>query len=219
MLLEKLNKKIADIQIPKRMQNLKVSDEGYPVPWFVPWHDGKWEFRGMDGEKFGIAIRHKRCWLCGEPLGVHMTFVLGPMCSVTRTTAEPPCHHECAEYAALACPFLSQPRMRRNEVRMPEEPSVAGIMIKRNPGVSALWTTRSYKIFRTEGGPGILFTIGDPEKVEWFAESRKADRSEIMESINTGLPILVREAEKDGEEAITLLRKQLDFALQYVPKD
>ena len=219
MLLEQLNKRIANIEIPVRMRNLKVSDEGYPVPWFVPWYDGKWEFRGMDSEKFKIAIRHKKCWLCGDTLGVHMTFVLGPMCIVTRTTSEPPCHHDCAEYAVRACPFLTQPRMRRNEVGLPEERDVAGTMIKRNPGVTALWTTRSYKLFRAEGGSGVLFTVGDPEKVEWYAESRRAKREEVIYSIDTGLPILAREASKDGPEAVVQLKDQVNDAMRYIPQE
>ena len=61
-----------------------------------------------------------KCWLCGQTLGKHMTFPIGPMCAITRTTAEPPSHLACAEYAVKACPFLSQPRMRRNERDLPE---------------------------------------------------------------------------------------------------
>jgi hypothetical protein len=205
--MTKLNQRIAGIEIPDRMRHLKISDEGYPVPWFVPWVDGKPEFRGMDGEKFGIAVRHKRCWLCGEPLGKHMTFVIGPMCGITRTTAEPPCHHSCAEYAVKACPFLTQPRMRRNEKDMPEGGTVAGIMIKRNPGVVLMWTTTSYKIFKSGG---ILFKVGDPEKIEFCSNGRTAERQEILESIESGIPILMKEAEKDGQDGIAELHKHLE---------
>jgi hypothetical protein len=109
--------------------------------------------------------------------------------------------------------------MRRNEVGLPEELDVAGTMIKRNPGATALWTTRSYKLFRAEGGPGVLFTVGDPEKVEWYAEGRRAKREEIIYSIDTGLPILAREASKDGPEAVVQLKDQVNDAMGYIPQE
>jgi hypothetical protein len=65
----------------------------------------------------------------------------------------------------------------------------AGHMIKRNPGVSLLWTTRSYRPFR-DGSGGILFRVGEPSQVEWFAEGRLATRAEVEESVRTGLPAL-----------------------------
>jgi hypothetical protein len=106
-----LNQRIARLELPDRMRSLKISDEGFPTPWFVPWIDGKPEFRGMVGEKLGIALRHKRCWICGQPLGKYLTFSIGPMCAVNRNIAEPPSHLSCAEYSVRACPFLSNPRM------------------------------------------------------------------------------------------------------------
>ena len=219
MFMEQLNKRIASIEVPHRMRHLKVSDEGYPVPWFVPYIDDKPEFRGMDGQKFKMAIRQKKCWLCGEPLGKYMTFVLGPMCTITRTTAEPPCHHDCAEYAAKACPFLSQPRMRRNEKdKTWDDGNVAGMMIKRNPGVACLWTCFNYRIFN-DGNGGVLFTVGDPEKVSWWAEGRTATFEEVRYSVDTGLPILVREAQKDGGDALLQLTSQVNDAVKYFPKE
>ena len=221
--MTELNKRIADIEIPHRMRGLRVSDEGYPVPWFVPWVNNKPEFRGMDGEKFMVAVRHKRCWLCGEPLGKYMTFVIGPMCAVNKNTAEPPCHHDCAIYAVEACPFLTQPKMRRNEKDAPwlqeeEDKRVAGIMIRRNPGVTCLWTSLSYRTVKVAGGSGILFRLDDPVRLEFFAESRRATYAEITFSISTGLPALLREAEKDGQEAVNELHKMVEDAVKLIPK-
>jgi hypothetical protein len=224
MKMAKLNQRIVNIEVPDRMRKLKISDEGYPVPWFVPWVDGKPEFRGMDSEKFKTAVRLKRCWLCGEQLGKFMVFVIGPMCSVNRVSAEPPCHRSCAEYAARACPFLSQPKMRRNETDAPwdqvaENKRVAGIMIKRNPGVTLLWATEKYTVFRTPGGPGVLFRMGNPESVEFYAEGRKATRKEIMHSIESGLPELHKLAIAEGPESVAALEKQVVEAIKLVPKD
>lgn len=211
-----LNKRIMHIDVPERMRGLAISDEGYPIPWFVPYVDGKPEFRAMDSEKMGIAVRHNKCWLCGHTMGVHLTFPIGPMCVVTRTTSEPPSHLACAEYGAKACPFLTQPRMRRNEKDKPEG-EVAGIYIDRNPGCVALWTCRDYKPFRDHMTKGILFRIGDPEHVEYYANGRRATRDEILLSMETGLPILLEIAARDGPDALSELEGQYERAMSYVP--
>jgi hypothetical protein len=176
--------------LPRRMQHLRIDDRGYPVPWFVAWIDGKPDFRVADGAKLAKALSGHNCWLCGEPVGRKATFVIGPMCAVNRTTAEPPCHHDCATYAATACPFLRLPKAKRNERNLPEAGKLpAGEMIKRNPGVTLLWTTESYTV--RQYSDGILFTLhGEPVSVEWYAQGRPATREEVLESIDSGLPIL-----------------------------
>lgn len=214
------NNRIVHIEVPERMRSFKLSSEGYPVPWFVPWckdPDGQSypEFRGFDPEKLSIAVRLKRCWLCGEPLGKFMTFVIGPMCAVNRISAEPPSHHSCGEYAVKACPFLTQPRMRRNEKDLPPSREGAGIMLRRNPGVTLLWTTLDYRLMRDRGG--VLFRVGQPEKLEWFAEGRVATRPEILDSIESGLPVLREIAQKEGAESITALDRMIDTAMKLVP--
>jgi hypothetical protein len=104
--------------------------------------------------------------------------------------------------------------MRRNEKDLPAEGGVAGIMIKRNPGVALLWTTRSYTIMKTK--TGVLFEIGDPEEIQFFAEGRKATREEIMASIESGMPILWDEAKKDGVAGLVELQKQYDKAMRLI---
>ena len=94
----------ADFVLPDRIKRLPIDEEGFPVPYFVPYVNGRPEFRGFDGEKLGICVRQKRCWLCGEPLGKFMVFVIGPMCAVNRTSAEPPSHRDCPQFAVRACP-------------------------------------------------------------------------------------------------------------------
>jgi hypothetical protein len=215
--MKELNQCILHLDIPERMQKLPIDERGFPVPWFVPWIDGKPEFRGMDGEKFGIAIRHKRCWLCGQPLGKYMVFVIGPMCAVNRVSSEPPSHRDCAHYAVRACPFLTQPRMRRNEKDLPKG-TVAGIAIKRNPGCTLLWTTLSYRVFKTPPPGGLLLQVGEPESLEYFTEARKATREEILESMQSGLPLLMKAAITEGSDAIAALQAQYVKALELVPQ-
>jgi hypothetical protein len=214
--MHELNQRIRHLELPERMQRLPIDERGYPVPYFVPWIDGKPEFRGFDGEKMVICVRHKRCWLCGGPLGKFMVFVIGPMCAVNRVSAEPPSHRECAFYAVSACPFLTQPKMRRNEKDMPEHLEPAGVMLRRNPGCTLMWTTLKYSVFK-DGRGGALFNVGDPERVEFFAEGRLATREEVMASIDSGMPTLREMAERDGPDAVTELGQQYNRAMELMP--
>jgi hypothetical protein len=66
-------------------------------------------------------------------------------------------------------------------------------------------------------GDGYLFRIGDPTRTLWFAEGRPATREEIMHSIDTGYPILMKMAESEGDKAINQLERQKREAMQYVP--
>jgi hypothetical protein len=191
--------------LPARMQHLRIDDRGYPVPWFVAWIDGKPDFRVADGDKLRRALSDRSCWLCGERVGKKATFVIGPMCAVNRTTAEPPCHLECAQYAASACPFLRLPKAKRNESNLPDVANLpAGEMIKRNPGVTLLWTTDKYTCRQYPNG--ILFRLHEePLSVEWYAQGRLATRQEVMDSIDSGLPILQEHCADAAElEALTV---------------
>lgn len=214
--------------LPARMKRLAVDHRGFPVPWFVQWMvDGKPvdygqgapDFRVMDSRKLGRAVREKRCWVCGERLGVHLAFVIGPMCAINRVISEPPSHRECAEFSAKACPFLSRPRMRRNEKDLPSDHREApGFGLKRNPGVACLWFTRSFRTFRAQvGNAGILFRLGEPEAVEWYANGRPATRNEVMASIDSGLPSLREPAEQEGPDAVKALEAAIAKAMPLLP--
>jgi len=215
--------------VPARVRHLPVSPQGYYVPWFVAWlRDGAEcracevgaapDFRVIGAGKIAQAVRWRRCWVCGGTLGRHMAFVAGPMCAVNRTSSEPPSHRECAVFSAHACPFLSDPRMRRNAVDMPpQHQGGAGIMIKRNPGVALVWVTCGYHRMRVANG--ILFRVGDPEEVLWFCEGRPATRAEVMASIESGLPLLRAVADKDFDAAGAQaeLERLIDLAMPLVP--
>src|ERR1044072_4556793 len=112
---EQLNEMIRWIDLPPNMQELPVSRQGYPVPFFAGKVNGEWDFRVVNPETAVLCVKHSLCWVCGQAVGRLKAFVVGPMCVVSKTTAEPPCHPSCARYAAIACPFLANPRMRRNE--------------------------------------------------------------------------------------------------------
>lgn len=194
--------------VPHRMKGRPIA-RGYPVPWFCPQlPDGTWEFRAAEGGKFQYAIRYGVCWLCGRPLGSHKAFVIGPMCAVNRTTSEPPCHTDCAEWAVKVCPFLTQRQAERREGNKPAGwTPPAGEMIARQPGVALLWQTKHFNLF-SDGQGGVLIRIGDPERVTWWREARPATRAEVLESLDSGLPFLMERAIEDGRAAVAELTQR-----------
>jgi hypothetical protein len=184
--------------LPARMQRLAIDSRGYPVPYFVKWIDGKPEFRVADNEKWVRCVQQARCWVCGDVVGKYKTFVIGPMCAVNRTTSEPPCHLDCAVFSAIACPFLTLPKAKRNMANLPEIAPATGIALERNPGVSCLWTTLSYRVINAGNGP--LLRLGDPTSVSWYCEKRAATRQEILASVDSGMPFLRRVAQLDEDQ-------------------
>jgi len=211
-----------EISVPARVASLPVDPQrGLPVPWFVAWIDGKPDFRVIGPNKTAEAIRYNRCWICGQERGRFGSFVIGPMCSVNRTSAEPPCHHECAVYSAMVCPFLTKPQMRRRVENMPEHAEAAGCAIQRNPGVALVWTTREWKWYRVPGSsrsnPGVLCQIGEPTQVEWFYQGRGATREEVQSSIDAGLPNLQEAALEEGPAALRELDAYVLRAQRYLP--
>ncbi len=198
------------------MAHLPRDKHGRPVPWFVAWIDGQPDFRVIGPGKIADAVRCGLCWLCGGTLGSWKAFVIGPMCAINRVSAEPPSHRDCAVYAAQACPFLTTPAMTRRDRHLPAETGdPAGTMIRRNPGVTLIWITRSYKPFRAQGG--ILFQVGQPVETLWYAEGRPATRAEVLASIESGLPILHAQAEAEGPDAVRELEQMTDQARALIP--
>ena len=202
--------------MPDRMKLLKRDERGFPVPWFVHWQDDKPDFRVISPGKLGMAYRNGRCWICGGQMGVHRIYVVGPMGVINRVNSEPASHRDCAEFAARACPFLTKPRMRRNEKDLPEGRSIAGVHLDRNPGCVALYETRRVSPFKA--GDGYLFRLGDPDRIDWWAEGRQATREEVLASIDSGYPLLLDTATKhDGPDGVKELTRRRDAAMRYLP--
>lgn len=199
---------------PSRVAKLPVDGRGYPVPWFVAWIDGTPDFRVVGERKVVDAVMFGQCWICGEKLGRHVAYVVGPMCAVNRVSSEPPSHRDCAVYAARACPFLVRPHMRRREAGLPTEAvEPPGVMLRRNPGVALVWVTKTVRFRRGVG----LFDIGEPTETLWFAEGRPATRNEVVDSIDSGMPSLLDLAKAQSPRAVTELAKMAMAAHRLVP--
>lgn len=208
---------------PARIARLHHDKHGHPVPWFVAWVDGTPDFRIIKPGAIGIAVAAKCCWVCG---GLFMRqerrcFVIGPMCAVNHNSAEPPSHYECAAYSATHCPFLTTPNMQRRERHIPAGTvDPPGEFITRNPGVALVWVTRYNKWHAHPAQGGLLFDIGDPDWVEWYARGRPATREEILAAFESGIGALHEAAHSDPRDpraACEQLDRQYTAALQLVP--
>lgn len=200
------------IDLPDSMALLPRDDRGFPVPMFVKWIDGKPDFRILKDGYRAKCVRENICWLCGCKLGLKKWFVLGPMCTVTRTTSEPPSHKLCAEFAAKNCPFLTKPMAKRDTKGIEHlQDTMPGVTIHRNPGATAIWMTTNYQCFEVKGDglstAGWLITVGEPMDMTAWAHGRKATKDEFMASIESGLPTLMGVAEKEGPAAVRELKK------------
>jgi hypothetical protein len=99
-----------DIPIPKRMRKLPRERRGYPVPFVTmldPFTDEP-DFRVLDVRRQMQCIKEKRCAICGEPLTRYIAFIGGPRSRDGHVFFDPGMHRECAEYASVACPFISR---------------------------------------------------------------------------------------------------------------
>lgn len=212
--------RLAAVAMPRRIAALRRDGRGYPVPRFVDRRadkaNGEPDFRIMDGKYLRDCIRYRMCWICGGALARLKTFPIGPMCAINRNIAEPPSHLECCQYSAKVCPFLSVPEMRRIEVGKPKDAWVSGEMIARNPGVVCLWTVEKYKTWSPRRGE-LLFDIGDPVAVEWWARGRIATRAEVDASISSGMQFL-EELARQQVGGMAHLATCVDRARQYLPE-
>lgn len=207
--------------LPNRMKTLPVDKRGYPVPWFVAWENGQPDFRIIGTGRVTTAVNKQLCWICGQPCRIApVSYVVGPMCIVNRTSAEPPSHLECATFAAINCPFLATPGRPRNErdIKPAEVIEAPGRGLLRNPGVAVVWSTMDPTTPRQaeSGNPGWLFNIGDPFRVDMWAEGRPATADEVLASIDTGLPALREVAAQQGGEALNELARQAAAAIDLV---
>lgn len=207
---------------PVLIARLPKNKAGYPVPWFVyTGEDGEPDFRVVKPGAITMALALRLCWICGRGFlsQENRVFVIGPMCAVNRVSAEPPGHYACAVYAARNCPFLARPQMTRRGRHLPEGSQWgAGNAILRNPGVALVWVARynGWQTFRDENG-GVLFDVGEPLRVRWYAKGRAATRAEVLASIESGIPLLAAEAAKEGPGAMDELMTMRTRALALVP--
>jgi hypothetical protein len=208
---------VDSVPMPPRIAKLPRDHRGYPVPYFVEWRDGVPLFPILSPVKWARCVGKRECWVCGEPLGRNMVFAIGPMCTINQVSSEPPAHRECILYSLQVCPFLINPRMGRVPTeRFGDVIQPGGIMDPGNPGVMALWATRSYSIIRTQTGP--LISVGDPFAVEWWTRGRAATAQEAADAFTFGATKLLTHAQAEGQAATLELARLIIAARNRLPE-
>lgn len=189
--------------MPRNIAALPVAQSGYPIPWFVaeqPQPDGTVlrDFRVASNERRAESVVAGRCYVCGQPLGLHKAFVMGPMGTINAVTSEGPMHTDCAEWSLKACPFLVNPEMRRRVGNYGGQVEALPGSAMHNTGLSLLWLTKGFDI----EGPADTFLIvpGKPLKLTPWVGGRKASEEELIASFADA----VRRLMDDGAQPMEL---------------
>jgi len=203
---------------PENIRRLPIDARGFPIPHFVAVVNGKPDHRVVDPSKLEPAVRGSLCWICGEPLGEDRAFVMGPTSAFTRVTSEPASHWSCGCFAASGCPFLTQPRMKRNHKGLESvELAAPANMLHHNPGLAVVWATSTFTQSLHADGRTWIFRLGQPTRVAWFKEGRAASRREVVASIESTVADYRALAERDGAAGARRLAEYRERALALVP--
>lgn len=209
--------------VPEHMKDLPISENGYPIPFFVATVNGKPDFRVLDPNAIYDCVDLGLCWVCGNKMEGHaVTFVAGPMLAINQMSAEPPMHHECATYAVQSCPFMLYPKAQRRAANLPVESTsdyCPGKMIDSNPGVSVLWTTRGYQVERSNHA--MAFTAGAPIKVEWYSEGKPATHQAAETALRNRVVELLDYlgGEKMERQMLRQVQAMVSYAQTTLPKE
>jgi hypothetical protein len=98
--------------IPDRMKKFPLWKGLYPIFYTVMMENGKPNFRVVSRARQIECANQNKCHMCGERMKPPYYFIGGPGSISSRHFSDGPMHKECAEYAAKACPFLSNPHAR-----------------------------------------------------------------------------------------------------------
>jgi len=149
-------------EMPKRIARLPRDKRGYPIPWNVlRGSDGTPLFTVNDSVKHMMALQGKLCPICGEPLGVHIWFVGGPLSAFhpNGRYIDLPSHKECAEFSLRTCPHLSAPKYTHridhiiNEGKVPEGALLTDPTVNPDrPAVFVMVRSSGMKIYQTANG-------------------------------------------------------------------
>lgn len=123
------------IEIPPFLSHLPVDPRGYPIPYFVPFTDGKPNFKYTDPEKQHQCFKNKQCGICGKKLLKNQFwFVGGPLSLKNKVSSDVHNHEQCARYALKVCPYLFNQKADRiateghNDIIVLEKPELVNLI-------------------------------------------------------------------------------------------
>lgn len=167
--------------VPPRLARRLRDLRGMIVPYaqFID-ANGNADFRVLDDRRVSYCLEHRRCAMCGEPLGRHLHFVGGPLCAVNGLFYDPPTHKECAEYALQACPHLA--RLKGRFARIPDSiPGAAHIVIgalasDEKQDIFALMHTTDFTFGRDHAGMMLIKAKLPWLDVAWWREGKRIEQ-------------------------------------------
>lgn len=167
---------------PREMLGRPIDHRGFYVPWFVTRKDenGHWDFQGLESSRVQDAHRRNVCFISGTPLGRHITFAIGPMCTINRVSGEWGGKRNVVEWSIKVCPFLSRPLAKRPDMTGPEGHVTPGIMFPENPGILALWSCYTHDVRRNYHG---LFELGEPTDFSFWVKGERATKEQVAEAM------------------------------------
>ncbi len=161
---------------------LPVNAKGEPIPWVAQ----------ARGRTFTRCLNLRRCWVCGDPLGVYHCYVTQVDGAFHFTALHGPMHRKCADFV--------------------QEVQPAG------EGITALWTvSKQKKPKRFHDGLTNLFMVhfGQPSQLPLWrgADGRPPTRTELWLALDTVRQEKIAEAADDAERAA--LHEAFDHAATY----
>lgn len=203
--------------LPDRIARLPLDERGFPIPWFVAWFGGKPDFRVIHTPRYRQAWDGQLCWVCGQKLGSFRAWVMGPVSLIEGATPEPPAHLDCGQFAARRCPYLANPRMRRNGRALPAHGQAAGVTLEVEGGLTAIWITKGRGARPVEASGGAMFELDPPVRVEWYREGRVASPDEARAGLALGVPLLRAAVARQGPAALADLERRILKVERWLP--
>jgi hypothetical protein len=166
-----------------RIKVLPRDSRGFPIPWFVkPEHDPP-DFRVLRDNASFKAHNLNICWICGQSLGSFKAHVLGPMGALQRSTTEAACHKTCAEFAAVACPFIANPNMNRSPRALPEGTNTFEAELD-NPTFFCIYVMKGAQHrYLSRQGNAPVWHLQEPVEVYWYRKGKLLDEEYVRTTL------------------------------------
>lgn len=163
-------KELQEIEMPARIARLPRTANGYPIPYFVAYINGKPDMKILDAHKQLTCIQYRRCGICGESIGGEVAFISGPIGIANCVVTDPGMHEECAEYAIRVCPFMARPNAKRAaDFTYPEGSAKSPGALEERPDRTGIAISRAYA-GRNAGDGSVLIKFYPPSRVRWFVD-------------------------------------------------
>ena len=115
------------------------------------------DFTGIHAQSVYDSATHRRCGICGEPLGYWFAFIGGPKSFENRAYVDPPFCEPCAEASLRLCPHMAIPRHQRApEHRLAEDTYTPDGFDEAKPEAIIIGITRGFDL-KPDGSGGFYF--------------------------------------------------------------